>query len=395
MTVVRILLAAYVLVALLYWLWNAYGMLRMGRSVAYLGEVETPAPERWPSVSVVVAACDEADRIEPAARTLLAQDYDEIEIVLVDDRSTDETGEIIDRLAAGDARARVVHVTELPDGWLGKVNALRRGAAECSGEYLLLTDADVHFEPRAVRRAIAYCCARELDHLAALPTLWPRSLLLDAVLGQSIRQLMCGARAWLVKDPASSAAVGIGAFNLLRREALEQAGGLEWVRMEVADDFGLGLAMKRSGARCEVVNAFALAGLYWYRTMSEAARGGEKAYATVSNFSLARTVVIVLIMGALELSPILALLPLAFAPLRAVGLAGLAVLAAFVATAMLMGQWSRRPPLRALLGPLTTPISAVALLRAAVLGRRRGGILWRGTLYPTEALRAGKRVHFP
>ncbi|HUS90355.1 MAG TPA: glycosyltransferase family 2 protein [Phycisphaerae bacterium] len=389
------LLGLYALCGLLYWLWNAFTMYRMGRSVAYLGEAAAPDPPRRPTLSVVVAACDEADRIEPAALSLLGQDYPGLEIVLVDDRSTDATGQIIDRLAAADPRVAPVHVTELPAGWLGKVHVLREGLSRCRGELVLFTDADVHFEPGALATAVAYFRHRGLDHLAALPRLWPSRLVLDAVLGLSIRQLLIGARPWAVPDANSRAVMGVGAFNLVRREAFERAGGFEWLRLEVADDFGLGLAMKRSGARCEVVNAFSLMGLHWYRTLGEAARGAEKAWATVSNFRLRRTLAVALLTFFLELSPFLALLPLAFGPVRWVGLAGLGVFAAYVAAAGLMWRWSRGRLLPPLLGPLTVPIAAYALLRAAVLGRRRGGVMWRGTVYPDDALREGKRVYFP
>jgi len=392
MVFLSILLGAYAFLGLLYWLWAAYALYRMGHSVAYLGEVSPPEPPRWPRLSVVVPACNEADKLEPALATLLEQDYADLEIVLVDDRSTDDTGRIIDRLAAGDSRVRAEHVAELPDGWLGKVHALHVGAGRCSGEFLLLADADVHYRPGALRKAISYCLARRLDHLAALPDAWSVSFLLDSAVGAFIRQLICMTRPWKASDPASGAFMGVGAFNLVRRSAFESSGGFEWFRMEVADDMALGCMMKRAGARCETVNAFSLIGLCWYRSLAEAAEGAEKGYSTALNFSITQAAVMALVLTALELSPLFALLPLASGRLRGVGLAGLAVFAAFLAASVQLARWSRRPIRLTLLGPLSTPWAAVAAVRAALLGRRRGGVVWRGTLYPTEALRKGKRL---
>jgi hypothetical protein len=395
MIVLLILLAAYVLAGLAYWLWTAYAVFRMDRGVPHLDRLDVPAPPRWPALSVVVAACNEGDKIEAAARTLPASDYPDLQVVLVDDRSTDETGAIIDRLAAEDPRVRAVHVAELPDGWLGKVHALQRGLDECGGEFILFTDADVHFEGEALRKAVAYCQARGLHYLTALPMLWRTNLLLDALIGSFIRQLMAVARPWQLRDPNAGGFLGVGAFNLVRRSALEATEGLQWLRLEVADDAGLALMMKQSGACCELVNAFGLVGLHWYRTLGEAARGSERIFATPSNFSLARMLAMVPLMLALELAPILTPLALFCAPLRAVGFGGLAVLAVFLATAVLMSRWGRQPIGPLLLGPLLAPFSAVIAIRAGLLAWRRGGIVWRGTLYRTEALRAGQRVHLP
>ena len=165
--------------------------------------------------------------------------------------------------------------------------------------------------------------------------------------------------------------------------------------MEVADDAGLGLMMRQHGHRCAVSAAFEHVQLHWYRTVGEAFRGAEKGWPTVCHFSLARSVVSAGLVLALELSPVLALVPLAFAPVRWVGYAGLSVPAAFAFSVVALGRWAGVRLLPGLLSPLTSVLSAVGFLRAAVLGKRRGGVLWRGTLYGDAALRAGQRVKVP
>src|SRR6185503_9934014 len=139
------------------------------RGLTALVDVPPWQGPHFPKISIVVAARDEAKSIERAARSLLALDWPDLEIVLVDDRSTDGTGAILDRLAREDRRLRVVHVTTLPPGWLGKNHALQLGADAAQGGWLLFTDGDVLFHPDTLRQAVAYANARQLDHLTVGP----------------------------------------------------------------------------------------------------------------------------------------------------------------------------------------------------------------------------------
>lgn len=396
MAITSILLGAYVFLALLYWLWSACRAARLRRAVPLLADLDPPAPDRWPRLSVVVPARDEADTLEPAARTLLEEDYPDLEIILVDDRSSDETGRIVDRIAAGDARVKAVHITELREGWLGKVNALDRGLSESTGRFVLFTDADVHFQTGTLRKAVAYCEQEGLDHLAAFPDIWPGGFVVDAMISVFLRHFSLFVTRPAVFDKDNPQGfLGIGAFNLVRRKALEATEGFEWLRLEVADDMGLGLMMKRSGARCGVVAAFGHVGLYWYRSLAEAARGTQKAWATLSHFSVVRTLAIMLLVVAVEMSPVLSLLPLASERFRAIGYAGLGVLAAFVLCVVCLSRWAKVRLVPALAAPLAVLPMAIAFIRAAMIGRRRGGVVWRGTLYPAETLRKHMRVKLP
>src|SRR3569832_996684 len=122
-----------------------------------------------PRVSIVIPARNEERNLEEALRSILALDYDNLEIDVVDDRSTDRTGEILDRMAAAEPRLRIVHVRELPPGWLGKNHALWLGAEKATGEYLLFTDADIVMDPSTLRRAVGLMLSDGLDHLPASP----------------------------------------------------------------------------------------------------------------------------------------------------------------------------------------------------------------------------------
>ena len=393
MTLTTGLLAAYAGLSLLYWLRTLYGVLRTRWCVRVLATLDSPEPDRWPRLSVIVPACNEADKIASAARSLLDEDYPEMEVVLVDDRSTDATGRIIDELAAADDRVRAIHIAELPDGWLGKVHALNTGLAVCSGRFVLLTDADVHFEAGTLRKAVALCVSEGLDHLAAMPDLWAGTRVCDAVVNSFLRQLLTLLTpAWQAQNPSSRGFLGVGAFNMVRRVAFDATDGFEWLRLEVADDMGVAMMMKRSGARAGVVAAFGSVGLHWYRTLGEACRGAEKGYAT-TGCHVGPMVLVTLVALGLEASPVVA--PLV-AALRGWGPAGWAlagaVPATFLASSVSLALWARLRILPAVLTPLTAPISAAIMLWSAAAGAWRGGVVWRGTLYRSAALRKGRRL---
>jgi len=348
----------------------------------------------------VIPACNEAASLESALCSVLAQDYPDVEFILIDDRSTDGTATIVDRMAARDPRIVAIHVEQLPNGWLGKVNALDMGARKANGSWLLFTDADVHMAPGALRCAVAYAVHHSIDHVAAIPEFWPNSPPVDANLALFCRTFVVAMRVWAVADPKSDVSIGVGAFNLVRRESLLRTEGFSWLRMEVGDDLGLGMMLKRSGARSRLVNAHGLLGLHWYRTLEEMAHGAEKAYATVARCSLFRVIILCIMLVAMEWAPlvVLAVGAIGFQPVRHVtGLlwSGVAMLSAAVGCSVMLARWTRSRLSSWLLFPLAALVAAGIALRSGWLGYRRGGIMWRGTLYPKDQLLAGRRLKIP
>jgi hypothetical protein len=379
--------AVLALLAAAYWLYAALNALRVVRAVAVLEKLSPPEPARWPRLSLVIAARNEADELEAALRSRLAEDYPDLELVVVNDRSTDATGEILDRVAAGDRRIVPVHLRELPPGWLGKLHAMHQGIQRATGEWILLTDADVHVQPGTLRRAVAHAEARGLDHLSALPTVWKGGVLMDAVCAFALRQVFASFRAWKVEDPASSAAAGCGAFNLMRRSAYQRTPGLEWMRMEVGDDVALGAMLKAYGARSAFLNGRRLISLRFYPSIRHMAVQMEKA-AGIGALKPPALVVAALVLGFVE--------TVAFAsaalpqPPWALAVA-LGCCAAGMAISVLMNRWMAQPGWPALLVPLGALLTSWMTLRAAVLAMWRGGIRWRGTFYPLAELHRGSR----
>lgn len=343
----------------------------------------------WPKLSLIVPACNEADTLEAATRDKLSTRYPNLELVLVNDRSTDATGEIADRLAAGDLRIRVVHITALPDGWLGKVHALARGAAVASGELLLFSDADVHFAPETLERVVAACESRGHDFVTLMPRFLASGGLIDLVLTTFLRTLISMGRCWKVEDQSSRAAAGGGIFNMVRRSALERSPGIEWLRMEVADDVAFGQMMKHSGARCALYDGTDDVSLYYYRSVGEAARGLEKnAYAMFTGFNLPGHFACLLFGATVELGSLVGLLA-ADSQARLVGGAALLFM---TLTQTIAARWLKRPLWTGLV-PWLGPVAMLTLsARSAVLAEWRSGIVWRGTSYSLTALRAGRRL---
>lgn len=350
----------------------------------------------WPLVSVIVPACNEADHIEPALRSLLAQDYPRFELIVVDDRSTDGTGEIADRLAAADPRVRAVHIESLPDGWLGKVNALEQGTRRASGDWLLFTDADVHFAPGALRRGMAYAIRHDLDHLTLVPeTTGFAGFLLDVSIRTFSMMLCASARVAEVNREGSRAFIGIGAFNLVQAAALKRTPGFEWLRMEPIDDMGLGAMLKASGARTHVVNGVDELSVPWYESVGAMIRGLEKnTFGAGTDFSYARQLLYVVMLVLIAIVPALSLLDgLYRGDILLICFGGIA-LAANLFVALRMPRRSVRDVAVYLCLPLGVALIAWIMLRAAYKCLRNGGVDWRGTHYPIEALRRGQRVRF-
>jgi cellulose synthase/poly-beta-1,6-N-acetylglucosamine synthase-like glycosyltransferase len=371
---VDVLLTGLALLSVLYWV--ALAIV----SVKTLQGVRPPEPEgtrtEWPRVSLVVPARNEEAEIEAALRSKLADDYPALEVVFVDDRSTDATG--ARARAVSDPRLKVTRVDALPEGWLGKVHAMQRGLEQASGEWILFSDADVRLAPGTLRRVVAQAEREGLDHVSLLPGIESRGGLIAPALGAFFRVVILGGRMWAIADPRSSAAGGVGAFNLVRRSALAKSPGLEWLKMEIGDDMALGMMLKRSGARSKMLHGADAVRLEFYPSYRAMARAVEKNGVAAPFWVMAPTNVLLVWLEAGFLG-----LPLPFAA---------AAFALAAGTSLVLGRWSRLPAWPALFPPLGMALLAAAMLRSATLALVRGGVMWRGTFYPTRAVREGNRL---
>ena len=341
------------------------------------------APKDWPSLAVVVPARDEAKHIAATMDALLMSDYRNLLIVAIDDRSTDATGEILDEYAALYAeRVKVIHVAELEDGWMGKTFAMQLAVEQTVSDYLLFTDADVLFSPSILRRALAYAEQTEAAHLIVVPTMLVQSRGEGIVLGFFQILGMWAARPWRTADPkAIRDSVGVGAFNLVRRDALLEIGGLEPQRMVVLEDITLGRRIKAAGLTQRVAFAPLLVLVHWASGVRGLVRVMTKNLFSMVNFRP------LLMLGACLWVAVFCLAPLAGLGWRRSVAPSLLVLCCMASAYRTMGVTSRIDARYGWLYPLGAVIFIYAMLRSMVVTFLIGGVRWRGTHYPLRELR--------
>jgi len=380
-----VFLFALALATLVLHIATAIQIQRGNRSIRFLKDLP-PLAGPLPRVSILIPARNEERTLEEALRSILALDYDNLEIDVVDDRSTDRTGEILDRMAAADPRLRVVHVRELPPGWLGKNHALWLGAGKATGEFLLFTDADIVIEPLALRRAVGAMVTDELDHLTASPSIERPSVLFEVFIGVFALFFALFTKPWKVKDPKSPAHIGVGAFNLVRASAYHAAGGHRAIAMRPDDDLKLGKLLKKNGFRPEFVFGQGALRVEWYASVRELIQGLMKNAFSGVDYRVSVVVVSTVVQLVLLVWPFLALF-LTSGPTRWLNLASVLVLFCLC--------WINAPlaEVRRWHGvalPIATLLFLYIVWRAMILTLWNGGIDWRGTHYPLRELKANK-----
>jgi glycosyltransferase involved in cell wall biosynthesis len=373
------------------WLWKAASAaVGLPRIPDLLLPEHDIAPAGSPSITIIVPARNEAADIAATLHSLLEQDYRNLQIIAVDDRSTDRTGAIIHTLASQyPDQLRALHVTELPPGWLGKTHAMALGARHAPTDYLLFTDADVLFRPDAIRRTLAQAVATRADHLVTLPTPTTHRWEEAAILGFIQILSLWAARPWRIADPkAKRDALGVGAFNLLRREAYQQVGGFESLRMQIIEDIGLARRIKHAGLAQRICFGHGLVRLHWASGV-----GGLVNVMTKNLFSAFRFHIWLALVGGLWLlvfcvAPAVGLL---FPPTR---IAAIVTFAAVVWVYRLMSRHSGISTWYALFFPFGALVFVFTLLRSMLITLKHGGVMWRGTYYPLTELRKNAAPFF-
>jgi glycosyltransferase involved in cell wall biosynthesis len=341
-----------------------------------------------PRVSIIVPARNEEEHLEQALTQLLQLDYDNYEVIAINDRSTDRTGEVMSRVAShplARERLRVIHISNLAPNWLGKAHAMWTGARQASGEWLLFTDADVLFRPDTLTRTIAYGCAERADHVVLFPDFIMRGPGERMMIAFFQTLFLFGHRPWRVADPKTKDFMGVGAFNLIRREVYAAIGTYEALRFEVLDDMKLGKVVKTAGYAQRNVFGRGLLSIRWAKGAMGVVENLTKNMFAVMSFQWWRA-----------LGSTFGLVFLNLLPFVGVALAhGWARVPYAVALASMVGiyvgmsRMSDIPAYYIVLHPVSTALFIYIMLRSMVLTLGRGGVVWRGTFYPLEELRRG------
>jgi len=376
------------------WLLAAIDLARGALLIPALNQVQARLAERGghngnaaatPRVSILFSALDEAEKLPAALQSFLAQDYPDYEVIAVDDRSEDATGSILDAAARANSRLKVVHITSLPAGWLGKPHGLQTAFEHSSGEWLVFTDADVRFKPDVLRATIALAEEKHWDHL----TMLCHAEMFTA--GEKIAMtffgmaFLLGLRPWRTSDPRSSAYVGVGAFQLLRRNAYEKMGTHRRLAMEVVDDVKLGKLVKEAGFVSGLAKAGRAVSVHWHAGLGNIVRGTTKNFYAATGFRLW--------MACGQVAGLLLMFVLPWVALPFVHgwsrlFAAVAILLPVMAQAGAAIEFAESP-LYALTQPLGALIFAWMLVRSTIVTLRQGGIRWRGTFYAIEELKRG------
>ena len=342
-----------------------------------------PAPS-GPLVSVIIPARNEAGNIERCVRSVLAATYAALEVIVVDDHSTDGTGGLVERLAAGPeaaGRLRVVRGTELPAKWFGKQWALVQGYRVARGELLLFADADTKHEPELIARAVTALTAERVDLFSVVPrqmmvTFWERLIQPHVFVALGAR---IGDLARVNRTRIAWNAIANGQFILVTRGSYEAAGTHAAVKSSVADDLLLAQTYVREGLDIFLAHAPDFMTTRMYGSLREIIEGWSK------NLALGAPLMAPPVRWIRALLPYLMWVPALVWVGPPLAWAAFGWDSAAIATAASLLTWlaiyaGERGPLRyALLYPLGVVMVAYIMIRSAWRGGRK--VEWRGRTY--------------
>jgi chlorobactene glucosyltransferase len=367
------------------WLAPYIALVRLADNRPNLSEVP---PRSGEPVSIVIPARNEAATIETVIRSILASSYLPFELIVVDDRSTDATADIVTRLASADSRIRLLSGEDLPEGWFGKPWACHQGYLAASARLLLFTDADTRHEPELLGRAVGALYQEEADLVTVSPrqrcdTFWERLIMpqIWLLLGLRYHPKRVN-RATRERDVIAN-----GQFILVTREAYKAAGGHQAVRHEVAEDLALAQACLRAGRKIHFAFAERLMETRMYHSLPHMVEGWSKNVYLGGRRSfpqepLLRALVPLILIAALLfwLIP-----PLSLIPSGGTGRFGLAAMMATGLSLVFWGllSYGMRIPLAYALGyPLGALMTLYIVARSTWRGARR--VEWRGRVYGAE-----------
>lgn len=344
------------------------------------------ADQTWPSVSIVVSARNEQDSIDTAVRSLLNLDYPNYELTVVNDRSTDQTGHILKTLQMQFPRLNVVTISELPQGWLGKCNAMQAGAQRSQADWILFTDADVSMRPDTLKRVLDYVITEKADHISLVPECIMPNWLLHAFIATFSIFFKILVKPARIANPKSSAHCGIGAFNLIRSTVYQKLGGHVPIRLRPDDDLKLGKLVKSKGYAQRFASGIGLISVPWYPSIRALIHGLEKNSFAGMDYSLPKLLFSNLALPAVFVLPF----PLLLVTGGAAWWMALGACVMILAMAMHNARSVGYPFFYGLFFPLGVLFFLYIINRAVLLTLHRKGIYWRDSFYSLKDLKANR-----
>lgn len=361
-------------------------MVDAGPAVRASDDVKLSDPA--PRVSICVPARNEEEDLDALLTSLRAQDCPNLEIIVVDDKSTDRTWEILQRHASQDPRIIPIRGAEPEPGWYGKPNALRQALARATGEWILMTDADTVHVVSCVRNALGFALREGVQAISLTPhficVTFFEKLLMPSIGGL----LMTGYSFKRVNDPSDEKVFGAGPFFLVTRRILDAAGGLESIRGVIDEDVALARALKKTGLGYRYVRGDDVYATRMYTSLGEIFRGfARNTFATMKG-SIRRLVRLSMFILLISVAPLALLIAsiVDFSSGTASWMSwfGVIAYACILAMQAFIRKLGKFDAWVSILAPLGGVLTWLVVMNSFWLGLRGKGVTWKGRVYPSS-----------
>ncbi len=337
---------------------------------------------KFPSISIIFSALNEERDIEAALKTLLEIDYPHLEIIAINDRSTDKTKEILERMKANQSRLKVFHLENLPEGWLGKNHALHFASRKAAGEWLLFTDADVFMKPDTLKRAMSYILEKKIDHLTIFEHHIRKNIGLKMLLLGHYITYSLVMKPWRIRFPWSKKSLGHGAFNLVSKKVYDATGGHRKISMECMDDLKLGEIIKKNGFQQDTVDGRDFIEKEWYKSLGDMIEGVKKNSFSYFKYRPIGTLSVILGAFLFFVWPFFGMFfSGSIGTINGVNVMLMLLMSLFIAKKF------RLNPCFALLYPIGICILLYSVFNSLIATYKNKGIIWRGTFYSIKKLK--------
>lgn len=343
--------------------------------------------DKLPKVAVIFSALNEEKHLPDALQSFLALNYPNLEIIAVNDRSTDNTPFILERFKKTNTNLNVHHIKELPQDWIGKNHALHVAATHTQADWLLFTDADVIMKSDVITKAVSYAITHQLDHLTIYENHLHKNFWLSILLFGIYISYGIHLKPWRIRYRWSKKYLGYGAFNLVKRETYLNCGGHAAIALECLDDMKLGQLIKTNGYTQDTVDGDNLVEREWYSSLKEMINGLKKnsfASFDYNLFKYSRDSFLALIFFFL---PFVAI----FYPSPLVKTLNFIIIGLMLYLSLDIAKSFRLKKIFFLFYPAAIGLLLYTTLQSVIATYKNNGVIWRETHYPLKKLKTKKQ----
>lgn len=387
----EIVLVAIIIAGSITWFLRWLMVLNIPKGDIYLHENnKSYSHSQLPFVSILVPARNEEGNISNCVTSLFQQDYPEFEIIVIDDRSTDRTAQILEGLKKVSSKLKILKISELPHGWTGKTHALYEGSKEAQGKWLLFTDADTIHKPLSLKSTITYCLKRNIDLLSLYPqsrndTFWEK---ITQPLGGAILHLWYPFKH--VNNPEYKTAFANGQFILVKKECYLEIGGHEKVKSELLEDVAMAKSAKDQGKNIRMAYGFNLFSTRMYKDAPEIWKGWRRIFGVLAGKKKSLYPASLLLIITFSFIPFVLLFNISLLSKGGIWTiiyfaTVLEIILLYLTNASIYAL-SKNNPLWSIFYPVSCTIMFCILLDALVREVFRQPISWRGTIYNSRKL---------